>query len=38
VRTASRPSCDRGEFGARIKAEAPYWAKIIKEAGVQAIE
>jgi tripartite-type tricarboxylate transporter receptor subunit TctC len=26
------------EFGARIKAEAPYWAKIIKEAGVQAIE
>jgi tripartite-type tricarboxylate transporter receptor subunit TctC len=26
------------EFSARIKAEAPYWAKIIKEVGVQAVE
>lgn len=26
------------EFGARIKTEAPFWAKFIKELGVQAIE
>jgi tripartite-type tricarboxylate transporter receptor subunit TctC len=26
------------EFAARIRAEAPHWAKIIKEVGVQAIE
>jgi len=26
------------EFGARITAEVPFWAKIIKEIGVQAVE
>ena len=26
------------EFAARIEAERPYWAQIIKEVGIQAIE